>query len=102
MKNLVIIISFTIFLFSCEGLDVENQNEPETERVFQTEEDFKAVLDGAAFQWFNGLFKYEPAMTLLVAADVGASSWGNFGMREAGTVGAPYCLGFLIVRSTIL
>ena len=93
MKNLVIIISFTIFLFSCEGLDVENQNEPETERVFQTEEDFKAVLDGAAFQWFNGLFKYEPAMTLLVAADVGASSWGNFGMREAGTVGAPYGLG---------
>lgn len=96
MKNKIqtlIIFCIALFIFSCDSLDVENQNEPETERVLSTPEDYGSALDGAAFSWFNGLFKATPAMTLLVAADVGSSSWGNFGMRDVGTKGAPYGLG---------
>lgn len=96
MKNKIqtlIIFCFALFGLSCDSLDVENQDQPETIRVLSTPEDYGSALDGAAYSWFNGLFKYFPSMTLLVAADVGSSSWGNFGMRDVGTKGAPYGLG---------
>ncbi|MDA7694378.1 RagB/SusD family nutrient uptake outer membrane protein [Flavobacteriaceae bacterium] len=80
-------------IFSCESLDIENLNEPETKRVLATSDDYVNVLDGATLQFWNALHKYSPYMTLLVAADFGTSSWGNFNMRSVGTVGEPNGLG---------
>ena len=80
-------------IFSCESLDVENLNEPETTRVLATSDDYVNVLDGATLQFWDAIHKYDPYMTLLVAADFATSSWGNFNMRSVGTVGDPYGLG---------
>lgn len=96
MKNIkfTIVLSIALnFFYGCESLDVENFNEPETKRVLSTPADYVNVLDGAALQFWNGLHKDNPYMTLLVAADFGTSSWGNFGMRSVGTVSEPYGLG---------
>ena len=95
MKKIKLLTKFTLILmiFSCESLDIENLNEPETKRVLATSDDYVNVLDGATLQFWNALHKYSPYMTLLVAADFGTSSWGNFNMRSVGTVGEPYGLG---------
>ena len=87
------LIFLTFFYVGCESLEVENVNEPETQRVLATPADYVNVLDGAALQYWNAIHKYSPYMTLLVAADFGSSSWGNFNMRSVGTVSEPYGLG---------
>ena len=84
---------FLLMIFSCESLEVENLNEPETTRVLATSDDYVNVLDGATLQFWDAIHKYDPYMTLLVAADFVTSSWGNFNMRSVGTVGEPYGLG---------
>lgn len=88
-----ICIIFFFFIFSCDSLEVENLAQPIKEQVLSTPDDYKSALDGAAYQWFHALFKSEPMLTLLVAADIGTSSWGFYGMREVGTVKEPYGLG---------
>lgn len=86
-------LSLTFIYYGCESLEVENLNEPETQRVLATPDDFINVLDGSALQYWNAIHKYNPYMTLLVAADFGTSSWGNFAMRAVGSVSEPYGLG---------
>ncbi len=95
MKTLKITSFFFLlsFFVGCESLDVENFNEPETTRVLATPDDYTNVLDGATLQFWDATHKYEPYMTLLVAADFGSSSWGNFNMRNVGSVSEPYGLG---------
>lgn len=93
MRKILQIICFCTTVISCESLEVENKAQPILDQVLSNPEDYKSNLDGAAYQWFNAIFKSEPMMTLLVAADVGTSSWGFHGMREVGTVGEPYGLG---------
>ncbi len=88
-----ICIIFLLCVFSCDSLEVENLAQPIKEQVLLTPDDYRSTLDGAAYQWFNALFKPEPLLTFLVAADVGTSSWGFHGMREVGTVKEPYGLG---------
>ena len=87
------LLCLTILQFGCEDLEVENLNEPETERVLATPDDYTSVMDGATLQFWDALHKYSPYMTLLVAADFGSSSWGNFGMQNVGTVSEPYGIG---------
>ena len=94
MKKIIYLIFVVPFLFTmCDSLEVKNLAQPIRDQVLSTPEDYQSNLNGAAYQWFNALFKSEPMMTLLVAADVGTSSWGFHGMREVGTVGPPYGLG---------
>ena len=92
IKHLSLICLLSFFI-GCESLEVENFNEPETARVLATSDDYVNVLDGATLQFWDAIHKYSPYMTLLVAADFGSSSWGNFNMRSVGTVGEPYGLG---------
>lgn len=87
------LIFLTFFYIGCESLEVENFNEPETQRVLATPDDYINVLDGAALQFWRALHTDNPYMTLLVAADFGTSSWGNFNMRGVGSVSEPYGLG---------
>jgi hypothetical protein len=84
------LLCLTFLQFGCEDLEVENLNEPETERVLATPEDYTSVMDGATLQFWNATHKDSPYMTLLVAADFGTSSWGNFNMQNVGTVSEPY------------
>lgn len=93
MRKILRIVCLSITVVSCESLEVENKAQPILDQVLLNPEDYQSNLDGAAYQWFNAVFKSEPMMTLLVAADVGTSSWGFHGMREVGTVGEPYGLG---------
>ena len=92
IKSLYFLL-FIALLHGCEDLEIENFNEPETARVLSTPDDFINVLNGATLQFWNAIHKYSPYMTLSVAADHGSASWGNFNMRNVGTVGEPYGLG---------
>lgn len=81
-------------LFSCDSTDVPNTNSPTAAAVLGAPTDYQSVVDGAYYSWWNALHKYNPYMTLNVAADFSTSSWGNFGMRDVGTVSdTPYGLG---------
>jgi hypothetical protein len=62
------LLCLTFLQFGCEDLEVENLNEPETERVLATPEDYTSVMDGATLQFWNATHKDSPYMTLLVAA----------------------------------
>jgi len=93
MKKVLSILTLVFLTVACQDLDVENTNNPDEEKVLQTPEDLAALVDGSYLNFWNGLHKYSPYNTLLVAADVGSSSWGNFGMRDVGTVAEPYGLG---------
>lgn len=94
MKKIFIYISFISSIFiSCENVDVPNYDNPNLEKALKNPDDYPSILNGAYLSWWRATHTYSPYMTLSVAADHGSSSWGNFGMRGAGTVNAPYGLG---------
>lgn len=97
MKNNLKIFSFlTLFAIafqSCEDTDVPNFNDPDLAATLAESDNYPASLNGAYLDWWDAIHKYNPYMTLSVAADHGASSWGNFNMRNVGTVSEPYGLG---------
>lgn len=97
MKNNLRILSlFTILalaLQGCEDVDVPNFNDPDLAATLVDSDNYPVVLNGAYLDWWDAIHKYDPYMTLSVAADHGSSSWGNFNMRNVGTVSAPYGLG---------
>lgn len=94
MKKLSLLFGILLLVSSCESTDIPNPNSPTSTAVLGAPTDYQAVIDGAYYSWWNALHKYTPYNTLMVAADFGTSSWGNFGMRDVGTVSnSPYGLG---------
>ena len=70
---------------ACLDMDVENLNSPDAERALAEASDVEALLSTGYFRFWNGTQKYNPSMWLGVAANEITSSWGNFGMQDAGT-----------------
>ena len=71
---------------ACADLEVTNLNQPDRERAIATPGDVEALISGSFATWFgsaNGGTCY-PDCALSVAADAHTSSWGNWGMRDAG------------------
>ena len=93
MKKLLLLFGVLLMLTSCEDTDIQNPNSPTSAAVLGAPTDYQAIVDGAYYSWWNALHKYSPYFTLNVAADFATSSWGNFGMRDVGTISAPYGLG---------
>ncbi|MBN2273307.1 MAG: RagB/SusD family nutrient uptake outer membrane protein [Bacteroidales bacterium] len=70
-----------VTFFSCEDLNVENLNNPDTERVLGSAEDARNVLEGSFLTYWQSFKQTNIHITSLVAADQFSCSWGNFNMR---------------------
>jgi hypothetical protein len=70
---------------ACLDMDVENLNSPDAERALASPSDVEALLATGYFRFWNGTQKYDPSMMIGVAGNEITSSWGNFGMQDAGT-----------------
>lgn len=86
MRNLKIIALIGLLAVvanACADLEVTNLNDPDRQRAIQTPGDVESLISGS----FNSVFwAYQgsyPNCPLSVAANAHASSWGNWGMRDA-------------------
>jgi len=91
IKYIIALFAIVVTLGSCEDLNVENLNDPDFKTAFSNPDDVKAVSGGLFNSWFMALHSFadgdltsSPAFWMLVTADAGTCSWGNFGMRDAG------------------
>ncbi|CAN5689634.1 hypothetical protein BH23GEM10_BH23GEM10_02120 [soil metagenome] len=68
-------------------LDVENQNNPDAARALTSAEDTEALIGSSFYNWHLAVQKDgEPSWALSVAGGEVTSSWGNWGMQDAGTI----------------
>lgn len=78
-----------IGLLGCMDLDVANPNEPDAEASLASIEDVDALL-GGAYRIYWDMLHYNgwayPSNALDVATWVSSASWGNFGMRDLGSL----------------
>lgn len=72
-------------MWGCADLQVDNLNNPDTERALASASDTEALVGSQYQEWWNGEKNY-PAMTLAVMGNSKTSSWGNFGMFDLGAV----------------
>jgi starch-binding outer membrane protein, SusD/RagB family len=72
---------FMGLLFSCEDLNVENLNDPDTARVLSSPDDVRSVAQGTFLSYWQATRATNIHITSLVAADQFTCSWGNFWMR---------------------
>lgn len=72
---------FVGLLSSCEDLNVENLNDPDTERVLSSPDDVRSVAQGSFLSYWQAMRATNIHITSLVAADQFTCSWGNFWMR---------------------
>lgn len=87
MKKLNIYIflalALTIGVISCEDLETENKNEPDTERVLASADDAINLMEGSFLSYWKATRLTNIHITSLIAADQFTCSWGNFYMRWA-------------------
>lgn len=69
---------------ACADLDVTNLNDPDRERAITTPSDVETLISGSFSTWWSVSHKNYPGPALSTAADAHTSSWGNWGMRNAG------------------
>jgi starch-binding outer membrane protein, SusD/RagB family len=80
--KLIFILSLgLVALWSCENLNVENYNEPDTASVLASSEDIRTVLEGSYLSYWQTQRSVNIHIASLVAADQFTCSWGNYYMR---------------------
>lgn len=82
----IVAAALAVTLTSCEDLEVENLNELNSSDIFADPSTFPSVIDGAFLTWWQGIQLSSPNMPVSVAAQTLSSSWGNWGMRDLGTI----------------
>jgi len=86
MKNfkiLALIGLLALVANACADLAVTNLNDPDRQRAIQTPGDVEALISGSFNSVFWSLQGSYPNCPLSVAANAHASSWGNWGMKDA-------------------
>ena len=79
INKLILSLAPTLILFwGCGDLNVENYNEPDTERVLASADDARSALESAYLSYWQGQRRANIHVTSLVAADQFTCSWGNF------------------------
>lgn len=82
-KFFFIAFAVTGLLFSCEDLDVVNENTPKKTDVLSDSEDVEKLAVGIYNSVFTGEHRSGGVEAMLAtAADHASCSWGNFGMRD--------------------
>ena len=86
MKNkFLLFLSIGVLSFaSCQKtLDVQNENQPDFEKVYASGDDVYNVASGLFNSYYNGAVSVNGMGPMLqVAADNVSCSWGNFAMRD--------------------
>ncbi len=65
----------------CEKLEVENSNQPDKERVLNSPDDVKNLVQASFLSFWQAIKDYNINMTADVIADHSTVSWGNFAWR---------------------
>ncbi len=83
-KLIALFIIFSVTLFNCEKLEVENLNNPSMEDVLSSPEDVPEVMQSAWLEWWlskrGSIGAINNSQT--VAADHHSVSWGNFAWQD--------------------
>jgi hypothetical protein len=69
---------------ACADLEVTNLNNPDRDRAISTPGDVENLIAGAYTNVWSVIHYSYPGSALSTAADAHSSSWGNWGMRDAG------------------
>lgn len=80
---LVFSLILGLLLPGCEGLEIDNVNEPNTKKVLATPDDAKTFLESSYLNFWQAQRATNIHITSLIAADQFTCSWGNFYMRYA-------------------
>lgn len=91
LLTIVTILCFAALFSSCKDFlreldDVENTSLPNQQSVFADPNDYPAVVKGLWPDWHWANVCYDCDNHLSVAAQGLSCSWGNWGMRESGTI----------------
>lgn len=90
MKRLITILSTIVLMSACSDLDVENLNQPDSARALSSASDLKEISKTLFESYYYDTYQLSsPVFYKAVAADNHTCSWGNFGMRNAGTEPRP-------------
>jgi len=78
----VLMMLLIVFTQSCtKELDVENLNDPDSERALENPEDVRSLALSGFYNWFmTNNSSISPRMAMWVMADQGTCSWANSGM----------------------
>src|SRR5690554_2101956 len=76
-----LILSIVFLITSCADLEVENLNNPDSERALANDADVIGLLGGGYVQWYQGLTGVG-MLPLMTAADYMTGDVGNFGIRD--------------------
>lgn len=72
-----------IAVSACADLNVQNPNEPDTNRALSSPSDVEALIAGSFRTYYVNTFNYYgPGMALGTMSNEWTSSWGNSGMRD--------------------
>lgn len=82
----VIAMACALVFTSCEDLETENLNQLDSRAVYADQAAFPSIIDGGFLTWWQALQLNQPNMPVSVAAQTLSSSWGNWGMRDLGTI----------------
>lgn len=81
IRVIYIFIITSLFFQSC-GLDVINNNEPDTEKVLLDKNDVEQVANSLYLTYWRASHNITLQLPALVAADQFTASWGNFGWQQ--------------------
>ena len=73
-------------ILACEDLEVENLNTGDFDVVIADESSVLSIIEGSFLTWWQGIQLNNPNMPISVTAQTLSSSWGNWGMRDLGTI----------------
>jgi hypothetical protein len=90
MKRIITFLSIAFLMSACADMDVQNLNQPDTERALSSANDLKVIASGLYESYYYDVYQLSsPVFYMGVSADNHTCSWGNFGMRNAGTEPRP-------------
>lgn len=78
-------VGLALAIVGCEDLtelNVQNNNNPDTERALANAEDVESLIAGSFLSWWSATQKSAPSMATTTMADEGTGSWGNWGMQD--------------------
>lgn len=76
-----LILSIIFLASSCADLEVENLNDPDSERALANDSDVIGLLGGGYIQWYQSITA-TGMIPLMTAADHMTGDVGNFGIRD--------------------
>ncbi|RMD94903.1 MAG: hypothetical protein D6813_01370 [Calditrichaeota bacterium] len=77
----VVMVILIMAYAGCQNLDVQNLNEPDTQRALAQPGDVESLIAGSILQWFL-IHNQWGIEHLIVTADALTCSWGNYAMKD--------------------